>query len=137
MATRADFQFWRGSAWVTAVNQGYNAVISMEIIDTLNNPKRLEVRLNDAAANPFSSTPSEQVGPFGPDQTNELSEFQKDKEKQYSITNDDGEVITVNGDDIMKLSDGKLTTMYHYLKNSNKVIEEVLEDTKFEDIKID
>jgi len=67
----------------------------------------------------------------------ELSEFQKDKEKQYSITNDDGEVVTVNGDDIMKLSDGKLTTMYHYLKNSNKVIEEVLEDTKFEDINID
>jgi len=77
MATRADFQFWTGSAWVTAVNQGYNAVISMEITDTLNNPKRLEVRLNDAAANPFSDTASEQVGPFGPDQTNELSEFQK------------------------------------------------------------
>ena len=77
MATRADFQFWTGSAWVTAVNQGYNAVISMEITDTLNNPKRLEVRLNDAAADPFSDTPSEQVGPFGPDQTNELSEFQK------------------------------------------------------------
>ena len=38
------------------------------------------------------------------------------------------------GDDIIKLPDGGLTTMYHYLKNSEKGIEEVLSTTKFEDV---
>ena len=31
---------------------------------------------------------------------------------------DNGEEIFVKGDDIIKLPDGALTTMYHYLKNS-------------------
>ena len=39
----------------------------------------------------------------------------------------------MNADDIMKLPDGSLVTMYHYLKNSDKGIEEVLSNTKFED----
>ena len=64
----------------------------------------------------------------------ELSDFQQKKEKEFSITNDEGEEITVRGDDIMKLPDGSLITMYHYLKNSDKGIEEVLSDTKFEDV---
>ena len=64
----------------------------------------------------------------------ELSDFQLKKEKEFSITNDEGEEITVRGDDIMKLPDGSLITMYHYLKNSDKGIEEVLSDTKFEDV---
>ena len=34
----------------------------------------------------------------------------------------------------MKLPDGSLVTMYHYLKNSNTGIEEVLSNTKFEDV---
>ena len=33
----------------------------------------------------------------------------------------------------MKLPDGSLITMYHYLKNTDREIEEVLSDTKFED----
>ena len=45
-----------------------------------------------------------------------------------------GEEIFVQGDDIIKLPDGSLTTMYHYLKNSEKGIEEVLSTTKFEDV---
>ena len=63
----------------------------------------------------------------------ELTEFQEKKDKKFVITNDDGEKLEVNGDDIMKLPDGSLVTMYHYLKNSNKGIEEVLSNTKFED----
>jgi len=63
----------------------------------------------------------------------ELTEFQEKKDKKFIITNDDGEKLEVNGDDIMKLPDGSLVTMYHYLKNSNKGIEEVLSNTKFED----
>ena len=64
----------------------------------------------------------------------ELTEFQEKKDKKFVITNDDGEEVEVNGDDIMKLPDGSLVTMYHYLKNSNTGIEEVLSNTKFEDV---
>ena len=63
----------------------------------------------------------------------ELTKFQQEKDKKFVITNDDGEEVEVNGDDIMKLDDGSLVTMYHYLKNSEKGIEEVLSNTKFED----
>ena len=67
----------------------------------------------------------------------ELSEFQINKEKYFLITNDDGKEVEVRGDDIMKLSNGSLITMYHYLKNSNREIEEVLSNTKFEDVPSD
>tara|TARA_Y100001970_G_scaffold282813_1_gene396531 strand:+ start:88501 stop:91026 length:2526 start_codon:yes stop_codon:yes gene_type:complete len=63
----------------------------------------------------------------------ELTDFQKEKEKKFVITNDNNEEIEVQADDIMKLPDGSLITMYHYLKNTNREIEEVLSDTKFED----
>ena len=63
-----------------------------------------------------------------------LSNFQTNKEKQFKIENDNGEEIFVQGDDIIKLPDGSLTTMYHYLKNSEKGIEEVLSTTKFEGV---
>ena len=63
----------------------------------------------------------------------ELSDFQKEKEKQFVITNENNEKVEVQGDDIMKLSDGSLITMYHYLKNTDREIEDVLSDTKFED----
>ena len=46
----------------------------------------------------------------------------------------DDEVV-INGDEIIKLDDGSLTTMYHYLKNSNKQIEEVISSSDFENIK--
>ncbi|MBI65379.1 MAG: ribonucleoside-diphosphate reductase, adenosylcobalamin-dependent [Candidatus Marinimicrobia bacterium] len=62
-----------------------------------------------------------------------ISEFQKDKEKQFKIANDNQDDCLVNGDDIIKLPDGTLTTMYHYLKNSNTEIEEVISNTQFED----
>ena len=67
----------------------------------------------------------------------ELTDFQDKKDKEYTITNDDGEKAQVKGDDIMKLPDGTLITMYHYLKNSNREIEEVLSTTKFEDVSSD
>ncbi len=64
----------------------------------------------------------------------ELTEFQEKKDRKFVITNDDGKEVEVNGDDIMKLPDGSLVTMYHYLKNSNTGIEEVLSNAKFEDV---
>ena len=64
----------------------------------------------------------------------ELTEFQKDKNKQFQITNESGEDSLVNGDEIIKLDDGSLTTVYHFVKNSNTKIDEVLEDAKFENV---
>ena len=64
----------------------------------------------------------------------QLTTFQTNKEKEFKIENENGEEIFVKGDDIMKLPDGRLTTMYHYLKNSNKGIKEVLSTEKLEDV---
>ena len=63
-----------------------------------------------------------------------LSDFQKNKEKQFKITNENNEDIVAKGDDIIKLPDGSLTTMYHYVKNSDTQIEEILTSEKFENI---
>ncbi len=64
----------------------------------------------------------------------ELTEFQRVKEKEFCITVDYDQVITANGEEIIKLPDGSLTTVYHHLKNSDIAIEEVLTNTKFEGI---
>ena len=50
------------------------------------------------------------------------------KTKSYSVMQENGETIDMSGDDIFKLPDGRLTTMYHYLKgmktnDSDKQIE--------------
>ena len=42
--------------------------------------------------------------------------------------------MVARGDEIIKLPDGSLTTMYHYVKNSNLEIEEILTSKKFENI---
>ena len=64
----------------------------------------------------------------------ELTEFQEGKNKQYQIANDEGEDVLVNGDEIIKLDDGSLTTVYHFMRNSDVAIEEVLENSKFENV---
>ena len=46
----------------------------------------------------------------------------------------DNQITTANGEEIIKLPDGSLTTVYHYVKNSSVGIEEVLTNTKFEEI---
>jgi ribonucleoside-diphosphate reductase alpha chain len=66
----------------------------------------------------------------------ELTEFQKQKGKMYTIANENGETVEVNGDEIMKMPDGSLTTVYHYLKNSNIGIEDVLKSTQFEEVEL-
>tara|TARA_S200000501_G_scaffold378988_1_gene445849 strand:+ start:2217 stop:4721 length:2505 start_codon:yes stop_codon:yes gene_type:complete len=62
------------------------------------------------------------------------TEFQKHMDKNYSITQDDGNVVECKGDEILKMPNGKLTTVYHYLKNSDVDIEQVIDETKFEEI---
>ena len=64
----------------------------------------------------------------------ELTEFQKIKENEFKISVDGDEIITANGEEIIKLPDGTLTTVYHYMKNSVMAIEEVLTNTEFEEI---
>ena len=41
---------------------------------------------------------------------------------------------TLSKEEIIKLPDGTLSTVYHYLKNSNVAIESVLTNTEFEEI---
>jgi len=64
----------------------------------------------------------------------ELTDFQKNKEKQFKITSDNDKEMLARGDEIIKLPDGSLTTMYHYVKNSDVEIEEILTSKKFENI---
>ena len=64
----------------------------------------------------------------------ELTEFQKLKENEFKISVDGDEIITANGEEIIKLPDGTLTTVYHYMKNSDMAIEEVLTNTEFEEL---
>ena len=64
----------------------------------------------------------------------ELTEFQKIKENEFKISVDGDEIITANGEEIIKLPDGSLTTVYHYMKNSDKAIEEVLTKVEFKEL---
>ena len=64
----------------------------------------------------------------------ELTEFQRVKENEFRISVDRNQVITANGEEIIKLPDGTLTTVYHYMKNSDVAIDEVLTNTEFEEI---
>ena len=65
----------------------------------------------------------------------EITEFQRVKENEFKISVEGNQIITANGEEIIKLPDGTLTTVYHYLKNSNLAIEEVLNNPEFEEIK--
>jgi len=65
---------------------------------------------------------------------NKLTEFQRVKDNEFKISVEDNQSITANGEEIIKLPDGTLTTVYHYLKNSDVAIEEVLTSTEFEEI---
>ena len=64
----------------------------------------------------------------------EITEFQRVKENEYKISVEGNQIITANGEEIIKLPDGSLTTVYHYLKNSDLAIEEVLTNPEFEEI---
>ena len=64
----------------------------------------------------------------------ELTDFQKIKENEFKISVDGDVIITANGEEIIKLPDGSLTTVYHYMKNSDKAIEEVLTKVEFEEL---
>jgi len=64
---------------------------------------------------------------------NKMTKYQELKTKTYSVMQENGETIEILGDDIFKLPDGKLTTMYHYLKEMESPVEteqETMNETK-------
>ena len=64
----------------------------------------------------------------------EITEFQKNKIKRYTITNENNEKVEISGDEIIKMPDGSLTTIYHFLENSNMKIEELIKINQFQEI---
>ena len=64
----------------------------------------------------------------------EATEFQENKVKKYTITNENDEKVEISGDEIIKLPDGSLTTIYHFLKNSNMKIEEFIMTNQFQEV---
>ena len=65
----------------------------------------------------------------------EATPFQKQKDAKYSIVEDNGEKKEVSGDDIIKLPDGSLTTVYHYLGIDNE-LKDTVQDNKLEGAKV-
>ncbi len=63
----------------------------------------------------------------------EATEFQENKIKKYTITNDNDETVEISGDEIIKMPDGSLTTIYHFLKNSDMKIEEFIMTNEFQE----
>ena len=64
----------------------------------------------------------------------DATEFQKNKIKKYTITDENDEKIEISADEIIKMPDGSLTTIYHFLKNSNMKIEELLTINELQEI---
>ena len=63
----------------------------------------------------------------------EATPFQEIKNKVYKIENDDGIEIECTGDEILKMPDGSLTTVYHYMNNDSSV-KHFKENQKFEEV---
>ncbi len=64
---------------------------------------------------------------------NKMTKYQELKEKTYNIMQENGESIEIFGDDIFKLPDGKLTTMYHYMQDTDMA---QINDTEMNESKI-
>ena len=63
----------------------------------------------------------------------EATPFQEIKNKVYKIENDDGIEIECSGDEILKMPDGSLTTVYHYMNNDSSD-KRFKENQKFEEV---
>ena len=56
------------------------------------------------------------------------------KNRVYKIENDDGIEIECSGDEILKMPDGSLTTVYHYMSNNDKSEKQFTQKQKFEEV---
>ena len=63
----------------------------------------------------------------------ETTHFQEMKNKSFTIENEDGVKMVCSGDEVLKMPDGSLSTVYHYMRNSPTEIEDVLTTTQFEE----
>ncbi len=67
----------------------------------------------------------------------ELTEFQKVKDKNFKIMQKDGNEVVVNADEVIKLPNGSLTTIYHFMKNNNNLdIEDILQNKEIEEMTV-
>ena len=64
----------------------------------------------------------------------EATPFQEIKNKVYKIENDDGIEIECTGDEILKMPDGSLTTVYHYMSNNDSNEKKVIKNQQFEEV---
>ena len=72
--SKSLFQYWNGSAWVTAQTPANNsALISLSLADKQGQPMRLEAKLANKMNNPFSGTLSDAKGNL----SGVLSDFQR------------------------------------------------------------
>ena len=60
--------------------------------------------------------------------------FQEMKNRVYKIENDDGIEIECSGDEILKMPDGSLTTVYHYMSNNDSSKKQFTQKQKFEEV---
>ena len=63
----------------------------------------------------------------------ETTHFQEMKNKSFTIENEDGVKMVCNGEEVLKMPDGSLSTVYHYMRNSSTEIDDVLATTQFEE----
>lgn len=56
--------------------------------------------------------------------------FQEAKDRIFEITREDGSAVFCKGEEILKLPDGSLTTVYHYLNRNSAGIDDFLHSSK-------
>ena len=66
---------------------------------------------------------------------NKLTAFQQYKDKKFEIVNDEGTTVEVRGDHVLKTEDGRLTTLYHYMNNSDNQFSTVTTKKQVEEVK--
>ena len=66
---------------------------------------------------------------------NKLTAFQQYKDKKFEIVNDEGATVEVRGDYVLKTEDGRLTTLYHYMNNSDNQFSTVTTKKQVEEVK--
>lgn len=62
------------------------------------------------------------------------TEFQRWKKKRFKVQDESGADKTVAGDELLKLPDGRLTTVYHHSRFSSLSMEKVLDGSAFQEV---
>jgi ribonucleoside-diphosphate reductase alpha chain len=62
------------------------------------------------------------------------TEFQRCRRKRYRLKDEDGTLRVVGGDELLRLPDGSLTTVYHHQRFSSLSMETVLDGSAFQEV---